>query len=428
MKPKPYQPSGTAPPSLAPIADPEVQRQLARLFGESLFGAWPELAASAPMLRHRRRSFARIWGLLGALLLVAAAWGLHALLQPGLTRQVADHRANYAQQLQTFINDGDFERAAQFLPLVVANSRVSVSGSAEAPDQGNLEPNDEHLDLIVGTQAALYRYFDADPGRLRSIHRFLEDSGQASPTRLIASFTVLSRQERAARLAELERLRNDLPNNNQLEYLLASAFSYRNDVKAARQAWENSANLGPAWLCHRFEQAYFELHQANQPAAQKLASQIVRVDPDSAWAKLSITTFELPRDAATQSVRGDAAAPVVAPVEIFFEKLQQSSQAMRRDNPGLAQQSLVAASAAIHHQAPFLFDAFDWLLADKQFELARMLTRLPEWPNEDKIAAAKLERLSATAARQTDAAPVASPIVRPGGLRAKRKANRRASK
>ena len=376
-------------PSESPIEDEGVRRQLAQLFGESLFGPWPQLRHDAGKSRQGHSSRRWVWKLSIMAALAAAAFGLHSLVQPGLKHQLDDQRGRSAQELKTFISDGNLERASQYLPL--------VEGHSGGEQRTDIDPKDAHLDLIVATEAALYRYFDGSPERLRRIRPFLDDTVQASPLRQIAKLTVMSRRERAAGLGLLERLRNDLPDNNELEYLLATALENKNDTQSSRQAWEHSANLEPAWLGHRFEQAWFELRQDRAPAAQQIASQMLRVDPDSPWSKLAINIFALPKDVVVASIRGDAAAPLATPVEIHFENLLQGILAARRNDFGQARQLLTNAAAAIQYQPAFLFDAFDWCLNEDEPDLARELTNLPQWPRDSKVAGTKLERFSSPA-------------------------------
>ena len=319
-------------------------------------------------------------------MLAAAAFGVRWLVKPGLRHQVDDQRGRYALELKTFLNDGNLERASQFVAL--------VEGQPGSAQKWDIDPKDVRLDLIVSVQAALYRYFDGSPERLRRIGPYLDDTGRASPLRQIANLTVLSREERAARLSVIEGLRNDLPDNNELEYLLASALEYRNDAQLSREAWERSAKLEPAWLGHRFEQAWFELRQDRAPAAQQIAIQMLRVDPDSAWSKLAIDVFAVPKNVVVASIRSDAAAPVATPVEIYFEMLVRGIRAAHRKDIGQAWACLVEAASAIQYQAPFLFDAFDWCIAENEPVLAQELTNMPEWPRNSKVANAKLERLS----------------------------------
>lgn len=373
-------------PSEPVIEDERVRRQLARLFGESLFGPWPELRQNAGTSRKRRTSKRWLWRLSVIVALLAAAFGVHSLVKPGFKHQVDDQRGHYAQELKTFIGDGNLERAAQFATL--------VEGQLEGAQKADIDPKDAHLDLIVATQAALYRYYDGSPERLRRILPYLDDTGQASPSRQIAQLTILSREERAARLSVIERLRNDLPDHNELEYLLATALEYRGDTQPSREAWERSAKLEPAWLGHRFEQAWFESRQQRAPAAQQIASQMARVDPDSSWSKLASSTFALPKGVEVASIRGDAAAPVATPVAIHFEMLAQGINAARRNDFVQARNRLMNAAAAIQYQTPFLFDAFDWCIAEDEPGLARELANMPQWPRNSKVASAKLQRLS----------------------------------
>ena len=377
--------SGASQRNESPIVDERVRQQLARLFGESLFGPWPQLQHDAGKSMQRRRSKRWLWGLSVLVTLAAAVFGMRWLVRPGLRHQVDDQREHYAQELKTFINDGNLERASQFVELVEAQP-----GSAKKWD---IDPKDPHLDLIVSVEAALYRYFDGSPERLRRIGPYLDDTGRASPLRQIANLTLLSREERAAKLSVIEGLRNDLPDNNDLEYLKATALEFRNDAPSCREAWERSARLEPAWLGHRFEQAWFELRQGRAPAAQQIASQMLRVDPDSAWSKLAISIFAVPKNVVVGSIRGDAAAPVATPVEIYFEMLVQGILSAHRKDFAQAWARLIDAASAIQYQAPFLFDAFDWCIAENEPFLAQALTNMPQWPRDSKVANAKLVRL-----------------------------------
>jgi hypothetical protein len=373
--------------SESPIEDEAVRQQLAQLFGESLFGPWPQLQQDAGKLQQRRPSKRWLFRLSVLLTLGAVTFGVHSLVKPGLKHQVEDQRENYAQELKTFIDDGNLESAAQFVPI--------VEGHPETGQPRDIDPKDPHLDLIVAAEAALYRYFDGSPERLRRIRPYLNVRGQPSPLRQIANLTILSREERAARLTELEKLRNDLPDKNELEYMLATALEYRGDAQSSREAWERTAKLEPAWLGHRFEQAWFELRQHQAPAAQQIARQMLQIDPDSAWSKLAGTIFAVPKDFVVTSIRGDAATPAASPVQIHFERLLQGIIAARRNDFNQAQQLLGEAAAAIQYQAPFLFDAFDWCIAENELALARVLADMPKWPRDSAFANAKLQRLSA---------------------------------
>jgi hypothetical protein len=49
---------------------------------------------------------------------------------------------------------------------------------------------------------------------------------------------------------------------------------------------------------------------------------------------------------------------------------------------------------AINDQAPFVLDAFDWLVESKATRLAHDLTAFEAWPRRSELAAARLRRLS----------------------------------
>ena len=388
MKPPQNQSRADATPQRGmPIEDHGVRRQLSQLFGESLFGPWPELHqhSARPQPRRNYGSWALRFFVLACI--VAAVVGVRALVRPGFQRQVVDQRGHYAQELKLFIDDGNLERAAQYLPLVQGTTNGTTASKA-------LDPNDANLELLVTTEAALYRYYDASPERLGKIRRFLDDTGHASPSRQIASLIVASREERAARISTIERLRNDLPNEYELEYLLATALEFQNDPSLSRSAWERSAKVQPAWLGHRFEQAWFEARHSENTKVQEIASQLVATDPDSNWAKLTLDWFELPADAQARVLHGDAGATAPSPVQSHFMLLTRSVQAAHFNRLGEAKELLRQAAAVVQYQAPFLFDVFDWCVAEQLFALAQDLTRMTEWPNDMQIARAKQRRLA----------------------------------
>lgn len=405
--------TGSEPRHGSPVHDPAVKEQLEKLFGKSLFGAWPELQASGPtsFVPNPRGSRSKRWVWRFALLLACAliVWGGYALFRPGLQRTADMQRANLAEELRVFVNDGNLERASEFVELVRGQFDPQRTGTEKRRTQDKqasktLSAADPHLDLIVLTEATLYRYFDADAARLRQIQPFLESAGSSSPWRQLAFLTILSREERAAKLPDLERLREQLPNRSEPVYLLATAWESRGDAARARAAWARSEELGPAWLGHRFEQAWFEWHHAERGAAQKAATQIVRFEPESAWAKLASSTFRLEKAVIAQleaDRMSDAAAPRVTPVQTHFRALVESIDSAQRNEPARAREQLLAAMAAIHDEPPFLFDAFDWLAAEQLSSLALTLTEQSGWPSGSSTAASKLRRLSELVDRVT---------------------------
>lgn len=359
-----------------------VERELAKLFGESLFGPWPELtqlSVTAPPPRRRRRW---VWLVVSLVVLLATALGISAIIRPGLARRTSDERAHLAQDLRIFLRDGDLERVSRFIALV-----------RQQRDSGQ---DNAHRELLVRADAAAYRYLDADPERLRRIQPGLAAAFEpnAAPDLVVAGFTVLSREERKAHIPRLERLRDQLSRESEVYYLLATALEQRGDITAARQAWEESARLGPAWLAHRFEQAEFERRQGNQRAAVKIVRRMVGVDPQSAWSRLATRAFGVSPDetpSQDEAGHGPQSAP---PVEVFYARLLQSVAAAEKDELGQARRYLTEAAEAVHGQAPFLLDAFDWLVTAGSEALARELTALPAWPSRSETARTKARRLA----------------------------------
>jgi tetratricopeptide (TPR) repeat protein len=360
-----------------------VQRQLSRLFGESLLGAWPELGqklASIPpsvRQRHHRGFFA--WA---ALAILGVAFAITWTNRPKLDRTGLQRRAHYAEELGTFLQDGELERASEFVALVRG-------------DRAGLDPADPHLDRMIRAEAAIYRYSDADPARLARIRPFLQSSsGSGSPERLIAGLTVLSREERAERWSLLVGLRASRHGDPEFFYLLATAQEARGDVGAAREAWQRSAELGPAWLSHRFEQAEFERRRGDEAVAARVATQMLRADPESAWSRLASSEFQVRTAPVASTGEGGRVPRVPPPVEVYHGELLGALHAVRGHDLGGAKQHLAAAVHAVNGQAPFVLDAFDWLLEADLKVLAEELTRLPAWPRDSQAARRKIARLS----------------------------------
>jgi tetratricopeptide (TPR) repeat protein len=365
-------------------------RQLARLFGESLFGPWldPGQYLNATRTTRRHGTPLRRLALLFSILCVGAAAGWIA--RAGLVRRTGEARTQVAHSLAAFLREGELDRAAQFLALL------------RGPNP-TLDPHDPHLDLIVRGEAALYRYQDADPARFGRIKPYLSPAatGPSSAQRILASLAVASRAERAARLGELEAIRAACDKDPEFHYLLATALEHLGDVKAARQAWDRSSELGPLWLAHRYEQAWFEARQNRPEAVRKLVDSLVRAAPDSAWARLASERFG---SAAGPDVAAAAPSAHPAPAVALFH--QNFAGALTHALGGdlvAARRSLGQAMTAINDQAPFVLDAFDWLVESKATRLAHDLTAFEAWPRRSELAAARLRRLS-----EPDSPPAAS--------------------
>ncbi|MBN2196070.1 MAG: hypothetical protein JW751_24855 [Polyangiaceae bacterium] len=367
-------------PFPAPRSDRrDTDRQLAALFGESLAGPWPELGSQVERAGSIRRW--RIWPWwLGALVLtVAVALGTRALVGPGLERRSAEDRGEHVERLRMSLEDGHLEHAAELLDLV-------------RPPTPDLDPVDPHLEQLLRAEAAVYRYFDADPARLARIRPYLpgEASAAVSASRQVAYFAVLCREERAQHLVDLERLRNRLPRDAEVHYLVASAQEQKGMTAAAREAYGRSADLGPAWLHHRFDQLEFERQQGDLRAAVETATDMLRSDPGSPWSRLAASLTELP----VPAVDPDRDAPVSSPVQVFRMTLLQAGEAAIRGDGSRAEQSLDAAVAAVHGEAPFLIDAFDYLERRGSLTLARRLTEARAWPKDSATAAVKRRRIA----------------------------------
>jgi tetratricopeptide (TPR) repeat protein len=318
-------------------------------------------------------------------------------VRAGLSRRTVEDREHVARNLASFLKEGELDRAAQFLTLL---------RGANAP----LDPHDAHLDLMIRGEAALYRYQDADPERLARIKPYLLSAATApaSGPRILASLAVASRQERAARLALLESMRPAFDRDPEFHYLLATALEYRGEVKAARQAWDRAFELGPLWLAHRYEQAWFEARQGKPEAVSKLVSRLMLVAPESAWARLASQQFAGARVAKPDAYPATSSAHPTPAVALFHQNLAQAQAQARAGDPVAGRRSLGQAIAAVNGQAPFVLDAFDWLVEANAMGLARDLTAFETWPRHSELADARLARLAEPEHRPAENPPAAS--------------------
>jgi len=176
--------SAHRPAVAADRGDSGFDRQLASLFGESVFGPW--LDPGQYWARPARPT---------AIALPSGDSPADAVLCLGdcgwldcARRPFAPHvedREHVARNLASFLTQGELDRVAQFLVLL------------RGPNAA-LDAHDAHLDLMIRAEAALYRYQDADPERLARIKPYLSSAttAPASGERILASLAVASRQER----------------------------------------------------------------------------------------------------------------------------------------------------------------------------------------------------------------------------------------
>jgi hypothetical protein len=403
MKPPPIPPPlpKSAPPQARPSdGSRAVDQQLSRLFGESLFGAW--LDPLEPVGGgHRGRKHAR-WGRrLGVLLVLAlvAATGTW-LYRRGLVRRAAEERAQVAKDVATFLADGELDRLAQFLAILL-------------PPDKPLQATDPYLDLIVSAESVLYRYQDAAPARLARIEPFLS-SDEGHPRRVLARLTVASQPERAEAYRTLLGLSPSFPKDPEYHTLMAMVLERRGDAKAARASWERSAQAGPLWLPHRYQQCAFEVRQRDSTAVSRIVGQMARVAPESAWTRMAYQHFApgatAPAPTAPAGTAPDATftPKPPSPVAQYQAELVKVLQRLGAKDLASARLALGRALAATNGQPPFVLDAFAALLDANAADLAMEMTSYDAWPRKSRWADAKLADLEASRAAG-ERAPTAAP-------------------
>lgn len=378
-------PSGREPTPPGPrAADQSLQQQLGRLFGESLFGPWPDSqGVLAQGHRPRRGRMLRRMGL--ALLLVLTASGI-GLYRRTVTPQRDQGRSNLAAEVNALLQEGSLDR------LGVALQKLS-------PADKPLAAEDPHLDVILSAQAALYRYHDAPAERLARIEPFLSNDS-AHPARLLARLTVASRPERVAAHEIMVKLPASHAQGSEYHALMATIHEERGDVPAARASWEQSQNAGSHWLPHRYLQCAFEARQSNHEAVARVIAHMTRVAPDSTWTRMAQQHFSR---TTTTGVAADS-----PPVARYFAELAPLFQGLVTRNLVAARQALGRALAAVNDQAAFVLDAFRELRQGKADALAMELTSYEAWPRGNPWARGALAALQASQADDKRGAQPAS--------------------
>jgi hypothetical protein len=396
MKPPPMPPPAPRPalPEKKPSQGSDrVAQQLARLYGESLFGAWldPLDSAGAGQRERRRGHWRRRLGIVLLLALVAA--GGTRLYQRGVAQQADRERARVAKDVATFLADGELDRLAQFLDILL-------------PPGQPLQATDPNLDLIVSAEAVLYRYQDAAPARLARIEPYLS-SDKNHPARLLARLTVASKPERAEAYDTLLAMVQPFAKDPEYHSLMATLQEQRGDAKAARASWERSAQAGPLWLPHRYQQCAFEARQHDAAAVARTTGHMARVAADSAWTRLAYQHFAR----TTPPPGGTSPAKPPSPVAQYYAELALVLQNLAARDLSASRPALGRALAAVNAQSPFVLDAFAALLDAKAEDLAMELSSYEAWPRSNRWAQAKLAELQTSVAARKhpdDATPASS--------------------
>jgi hypothetical protein len=176
--------------------------------------------------------------------------------------------------------------------------------------------------------------------------------------------------------------------------LLATALEHTGDAKAARQAWNRSFDLGPLWLGQRYEQAWFESRQKKPETVGKLIASLVRVAPESAWTRLASERFAGAEPAEPSVAPASSPTRPAPAVEVFHQHLAAALDEARAGDEVVARHRLGRAIEIVAGQAPFVLDAFDWLMEARALGLARELTGFEAWPRHSQLAEARVARLA----------------------------------
>ena len=371
----------------------ELERQLQCLLGQNLFGEGlePSIYVPGQTTAHRRlsRNAKRLLGLLALALALPAVW----LFREGVSKRELAGQEKTADDLRTFLQDGDLPRVAALLPVLEQGAPLS--------------PDNPYFPLVLRAEATLYRYHDADPTRrirLEQAFRLVPNAAASSLDQALAALIVLSRPERSDRLDELRGLAGSAPRDPQCAFLLAAVLDDQGDHPGARRAYTRAEELGPLWLPHRLEQILFERRTGNPRAVAKLVQKISRQDPGNPWTALARQWAGAPSN---ESLPAPKPLPLAihSPVERFYEHLLQGARSARAGDEEQLAAALKRAAEAVFGQDVFLLDAFALLLAEDLPRAVRALMAMPGWPQGSKAALALEARLLARERAVEPAAP-----------------------
>ncbi len=152
--------------------------------------------------------------------------------------------------------------------------------------------------------------------------------------------------------------------------------------------------MGPLWLGHRFEQALFEQRLGNGENALKIANQILQLDLRSPTSRLALDWFGDLTSSGAVAVQDQVPPLSPSPVQTYQSHLIQAIKASRGNDLSQGISFLKLALGAVHGQAPFVLDAFDWIMDAKAQSLARDLVTSDAWPRHSEIANNAAARLS----------------------------------
>jgi hypothetical protein len=384
----PREPSGRGTPRASNSSVAHLDRQVGRLYGESLFGPWQDPTACLSLRRRKRSAWKKRLGvvLVSAAVLTGGFW----LTARSRTQRKAQDRAQVAKDVTEFLADGELDRLAQFLAIL-------------SPPAEPLQATDPYLDLIVRAEAVLFRYHDASRGRLVRITPHLSVDG-AAPERFIAYLTVSSNAARSASYQALQALQSRFAKDPELWALMATAEE-GHDPAAAQATWNRSFEIGPLWLPHRYQQCLFEARQRNTRALALVCRHMAKVAPDSHWTRLALAL----RDGSKGDLPHELLDGQTSPVPQHYEQLALVFHHLRTGaSSSEVRRTLGRALAVVHDEPAFLLDAFDWLIAVGAQALATDMTSFEAWPRDNPFARARMQALQSAKAPETTAGELAS--------------------
>lgn len=369
---------------LLEMAPPD--RQLAALYGESLFGTWEAVAATATgsiALRWLRPAMRRqAFMLLGVLLLLVG--GLAAGARSILQRSDAKELATLADRMQQLTHGGNVEQLAELLddPAVAQDAFTGRSGA--------------YHKTWRRADAVLYRYYDGNPARRKRLTEAALSGPDAFET--VTHALLKSAPERTSVIARLGATTRSTDDPN-AALLWAEALARAGNEAEARQVLEAALAREPTHLLllTALAERFSRLRSGRR--AEEALAEMDDIRPHALWTRIGHLRSavwmraRLPAEPPLQpSERALAPTRSVAAAERAFAA---AVVAERRGSRADAAAAMASVAKAVHNEPTFLIDFADRALNLGAPQLAKVLTDSAPWPTDSVAAGSVVGRLLA---------------------------------
>jgi tetratricopeptide (TPR) repeat protein len=271
-------------------------QQIDALLGGKLF------AASVPTRVVRSRDkrgfdFVRVVQRLAILVFIGSfVMGAASFMSFGLERKARGESDALAKELRQLLRIGSYEPASTLTGKLDAMTRAA-----------GLEKS--FGDLVLLSNALLYRFHDGDPVREQLVKAGLEKSVPPSTDRILARAALNIETDATSLVPELREMMSMDKDDLHVAELLGMAASRSGNQAIAEKSFARAEALEPPQLAYLYQQLEHWLRYGRKLEAKNLVGRMTDVNPSSPWSKLGrfltgdATTEEL------QTVLDSADAP-----------------------------------------------------------------------------------------------------------------------